>query len=118
MENPAKVRTAWTGGLGKLMNNDTQVLQNSLVSLAAIYFVCLDEVPTTMLSPSPFVFHLQSIYPICLQAWVCMARNFSDNACPSPPQDYACYVFNEATRRFAYWGRDSYLQLTGLIPAT
>jgi hypothetical protein len=53
-----------------------------------------------------------------MQAWVCMARNFSDSACPSPPQDHACYVFNEATRRFAYWGRDSYLQLTGLIPAT
>ena len=31
MENPAKVRTAWTGGLGKLMNNDTQVWKNSLV---------------------------------------------------------------------------------------
>jgi hypothetical protein len=65
------------------------------------------------LSKSIFLF--KSIYGACLQTWVCVARNFSDTTCPSPPQDHACYVFNEAARRFAYWGRDSYLQLTGLI---
>jgi hypothetical protein len=45
MENPA-MRTAWTGGLGKLMNNDTQVsLYQDMPSLNclcfAVYLLCL-----------------------------------------------------------------------------
>ncbi len=32
------------------------------------------------------------------------------------PDDKACYVYNETDRTFAFWGRDSLLQLTGQTP--
>ena len=34
------------------------------------------------------------------------------------PQDLACYVYLERNRTFAFWGRDSTLQLTGHTPHT
>ena len=45
-----------------------------------------------------------------VQAWVCILHQFAHPACPSPP-DLACFVFNERSGLFAYWGPNSQLKL-------
>jgi hypothetical protein len=44
------------------------------------------------------------------QVWVCLLHNYTAAECPAPP-DRACFVWIEPARSFAYWGRNSYLNL-------